>query len=68
MIAIPERYKEELTFGEALEIVQGEDNDLLLSMETIKATSEVKILSMSDMLTYNAYNVVFNNMRGLFHG
>ena len=66
MIAIPEEYKEELTLGEALEIVQGEDNDLLLSMETIKSTSEVKILSMSDMLTYNAYNVVFKGMSKLF--
>ena len=66
MIAIPEKYKEELTLGEALEIVQGADNDLLLSMENIKLTSEVKILSMSDMLTYNAYNVVFKGMSKLF--
>jgi len=68
MIHLPSEYKKDIPFSEALEIVQAEANDLLLSMENIKATSEVKPLSMSDMLTYNAYNVVFVNMRGLFNG
>mgnify|MGYP000020460524 FL=1 len=66
MIAIPERYKEEMSIAEALDIVLCEDENLLNCMETIKQTSEVKILSMSDMLTYNAYNVVFKGMSKLF--
>lgn len=66
MIAIPERYKEEMSIAEALDIVLCEDENLLNCMETIKQTSEVKILCMSDMLTYNAYNVVFKSMSKLF--
>ena len=72
MIQIPNKYKRDIPFNEACELViKGvEGQNLLLDcMEAIRMRRDSYTLSWhteKDIVTYNAYNAVFAKMKELF--